>query len=247
MPNAYIADLLPKMVDDMFEITIDPLFPPKNPVKRDQRPNYFELLYCQSNSDYSKVPVNVRSSYSKSVYPISELDPTTHSLKYTLQPELQPPTTRNLKYTRQVELQPKEAKREETKSEEMKIAETKNEETKQVSEEGDVPTNQRSQTASPEKRRIISVTNPTLTIEGILQNVQSSSYFRNLMNVQAFDCQITFVISNLIRWEQLTPKDVENGCKALLAISNCQGMVILAEQKNILEMSKLLSTTQHKY
>ena len=29
-PNAFIRDLLPEMVNEMFEIIVDPLFPPQN-------------------------------------------------------------------------------------------------------------------------------------------------------------------------------------------------------------------------
>ena len=28
VPNAYIADLLPKMMDDLFDIVVDPIYPP---------------------------------------------------------------------------------------------------------------------------------------------------------------------------------------------------------------------------
>jgi len=30
IPNAFIADLLPKMMDDLLEIVVDPTYPPLN-------------------------------------------------------------------------------------------------------------------------------------------------------------------------------------------------------------------------
>ena len=38
--NDYIADLLPKMMDDMFKITVDPIYPPR---QVEERENDFEL------------------------------------------------------------------------------------------------------------------------------------------------------------------------------------------------------------
>ena len=66
VPNIYIADLLPKMVDDMLDIVVDPLYPPV--IKPDSNqfhmsltlghialktPNDYELIYCDGNSPYS--------------------------------------------------------------------------------------------------------------------------------------------------------------------------------------------------
>jgi hypothetical protein len=73
VPNDYIAEVLPKMLDDMFEITVDPLFPPKNPPNNG--PNDYELLYCEAGSTYHDGPFSARSIYSKNVYPVSELIP----------------------------------------------------------------------------------------------------------------------------------------------------------------------------
>jgi hypothetical protein len=44
--NAYIADLLPKMIDDMVRLVVDPIYPPRN--KPEERENLFELLYSDT-------------------------------------------------------------------------------------------------------------------------------------------------------------------------------------------------------
>lgn len=62
-----------------------------------------------------------------------------------------------------------------------------------------------------------------------------------MLDTQTLDAQIVFVIEKLNNWEKLTTKDVEIGCKTLIAIANSPAVVVLAEQKNILYMSKLLS------
>jgi hypothetical protein len=38
-----------------------------------QRPNDFELLFCESNSDHSPNPVNLRRPFNVSLYPVPEL------------------------------------------------------------------------------------------------------------------------------------------------------------------------------
>ena len=42
IPNAYIKDLLPKMIDDLIKITVDPIFKPENSSGDDHN---FVLLY----------------------------------------------------------------------------------------------------------------------------------------------------------------------------------------------------------
>lgn len=70
IPNDFIRDLLPKMIDDMLDIAVDPLYPPKN--KDTSRENNFELLYCESGSSFNNgQPKNVRSPFTKSLYPVS--------------------------------------------------------------------------------------------------------------------------------------------------------------------------------
>jgi len=59
VPNVYIADLLPKMMDDLLDIVVDPIYQPdvKPSSKLSEftidclgleKPNYFELIYCES-------------------------------------------------------------------------------------------------------------------------------------------------------------------------------------------------------
>jgi hypothetical protein len=67
IPNEYIADLLPKMIDDMTKLVVDPVYPPKNV---EERENGFELIYNESTEN----PVNKRRPFSLDlVYPIPEL------------------------------------------------------------------------------------------------------------------------------------------------------------------------------
>lgn len=42
IPNAYIKDMLPKMISDLIQITVDPIFKPENPPSEDHS---FVLLY----------------------------------------------------------------------------------------------------------------------------------------------------------------------------------------------------------
>ena len=68
--NEYIADLLPKMIDDMTKIVIDPIFPPK--FVDTERENLFELLYSESDSGI----INKRRPFNLDLmYPIAELKP----------------------------------------------------------------------------------------------------------------------------------------------------------------------------
>jgi hypothetical protein len=47
--NDFIRNLLPRLIDDMLKIVVDPIFPPKN--KGDPSAiNNFELLYCEAGS-----------------------------------------------------------------------------------------------------------------------------------------------------------------------------------------------------
>lgn len=67
IPNEYIADLLPKMIDDMTKLTVDLVYPPKNV---EERENGFELIYNESVEN----PVNKRRPFNLDlVYPIPEL------------------------------------------------------------------------------------------------------------------------------------------------------------------------------
>lgn len=64
MPNNFIKELLPLMVDEMLEIAIDPIFPPENytPVQEKR----FELIYKESSFRIS--PVRVLSSSNDNKY-----------------------------------------------------------------------------------------------------------------------------------------------------------------------------------
>lgn len=71
-PNAYMKDLMPKMMNDMFKIVLDPVLKPKNTPEAD-RENQFELLYRESHiGSY----VNVRRPFNHELlYPIPSLKP----------------------------------------------------------------------------------------------------------------------------------------------------------------------------
>lgn len=67
VPNDYIANLLPKMIDDLFEIVVDPVFPPVSYNTSNQ--NDFEILCSGRNSVYG-TNVNKRRPITASLYPI---------------------------------------------------------------------------------------------------------------------------------------------------------------------------------
>ncbi|OMJ86043.1 hypothetical protein SteCoe_12549 [Stentor coeruleus] len=71
IPNDYINNLLPIMLDDLLDITLDQYIPPK--VLRDRTDNDFELLYAEYGSTFSKEGLNQRQSYSTPIYPKNEL------------------------------------------------------------------------------------------------------------------------------------------------------------------------------
>ena len=63
--NEYIADLLPKMIDDLLKLQVDPICPPKSVEERD---NLFELIYSDTKN------INKRRSFNYDLlYPIPEL------------------------------------------------------------------------------------------------------------------------------------------------------------------------------
>ena len=67
--NEYIADLLPKMIDDMTRIVVDPVYPPRH-TEDPHRPNLFELVYSENPEN----AINKRRPYNLDlVYPIPEL------------------------------------------------------------------------------------------------------------------------------------------------------------------------------
>jgi len=69
IPNKFIEGTLPKMLNDLLEITLDPTFKPANTLPSRVIENQFVLLYDE------KKKVNLRRSYSDPVYPLAELAP----------------------------------------------------------------------------------------------------------------------------------------------------------------------------
>jgi hypothetical protein len=50
VPNDFIRHLLPKMMHDLLEIVVDPVFKPAN---KKTTENEFEIIYCEVGSTYS--------------------------------------------------------------------------------------------------------------------------------------------------------------------------------------------------
>lgn len=189
----------------MFEIAVDPVFPPKNPPRQDGRPNDFELIYCEHGSAYSRRPVNVRTPFAKSPYPIAELDPSTQIINFISQPDAKASVI-----------------------------------------ESEISSPVRVQSASVEPRSLNQARRQSLSLESIVKSLQSPLHFRSMLDTQFISMQVNVVISTLINWEHLNPKDVELACRALVAISATPAVFILAEQRNILNISKLLSNREVK-
>jgi hypothetical protein len=70
VPNNYIKKLLPEMLDDMFSIVLDPVFPPKIP--QNTRKNRYEMIYSDKWAKCAN-PVNQRNSFKHSLYPVEAL------------------------------------------------------------------------------------------------------------------------------------------------------------------------------
>lgn len=68
-PNKFIEGLLPKMLNDLLELTLDVSCKPANQLPKRDLKNLFELLYSE------KRKVNKRRSYAASLYPLPSLVP----------------------------------------------------------------------------------------------------------------------------------------------------------------------------
>ncbi len=66
VPNKYIEGLLPKMVNDMMELVLDPHVQPTNRLPEKERQNQFELLYSERRG------LSQRRGYDVSLYPVLE-------------------------------------------------------------------------------------------------------------------------------------------------------------------------------
>lgn len=73
-PNERMREIVPRMIDDMLKIVLDPVLKPRTPTEPD-RENDFELLYRDASSKHGPA-VNVRRPFSLDlVYPVPELTP----------------------------------------------------------------------------------------------------------------------------------------------------------------------------
>lgn len=91
MPNEYMKQLLPKLMNDMCKLILDPIYEPRI-VPDPDRKNDFELLYREPQActpENKKKPVNRRRSFNlEHCYPFPELKPII-GLPYIKQKELQ--------------------------------------------------------------------------------------------------------------------------------------------------------------
>ena len=64
MPNKYISELIPKMLDDMAKLVVDPIYEPK--FTTNNGPNEFEILYREESASNGKgkFAVNKRRPFS---------------------------------------------------------------------------------------------------------------------------------------------------------------------------------------
>ena len=87
-PNAFMKDLVPKMINDMLKIVLDPVIPPLTEHDPD-RENDFELIYRDASIKHGPA-VNVRRPYTLDlVYPVPELKPLI-GVKKTIPPPIPP-------------------------------------------------------------------------------------------------------------------------------------------------------------
>ena len=111
VPNEYIENLLPVMLDDLLSLCLDVHFPPKVPRTRTE--NDFELLYCEVASIYSPegTSKNFRQSYSVTPYPVPDLAQTPmcrhrpEGEVHSLLPETSRPIVRDILQTVKDELE----------------------------------------------------------------------------------------------------------------------------------------------
>ena len=72
IPTKYIGKLLPQMIEDLFQIVLDPIIKSK---KLSDRKNKFELLYSEKNIYGKGIKINKRRPFKTLLYPMQELVP----------------------------------------------------------------------------------------------------------------------------------------------------------------------------
>lgn len=84
-PNNYMKGLVPRMIDDMLKIVVDPVLKPNTDPDAD-RPNDFEMIFREASKKNGPV-VNSRRPFSMDlVYPVPELVPFIGKPKTTTKP-----------------------------------------------------------------------------------------------------------------------------------------------------------------
>ena len=73
IPNDFIRNLLPKMINEMLYIALDQVYGPKKGMMGEKDDFGFELIYSEGNSLWSDQKVNVRRGFWDGVYPIESL------------------------------------------------------------------------------------------------------------------------------------------------------------------------------
>lgn len=67
-PTTYIKELLPMMVDEMFKIVLDPMFPPEIPSSLESDKHYFTLIHSEPNNISRRL--RGERSMAKNYYPL---------------------------------------------------------------------------------------------------------------------------------------------------------------------------------
>ncbi len=85
IPNVYISKLLPKMLSDLLDLVLNPVYPSATSSEASQ--NDFQLILCEKGSIYSPTALNVRRGYSKDLlYPVKQLRPEPTKNRYPKAP-----------------------------------------------------------------------------------------------------------------------------------------------------------------
>jgi len=230
IPNKYIAEVLPQMIDDMMELVVDPLFPSQTNPRSEDRANGYDLIYCEYGSAHHNGPLSLRTPFTKNVYPIQALVPADFWKKLTISEKNQEPM-QNF---------------DQQSSNKLALAKKNNsEEEEQNQEEGNA-----------EKARASSADGKTKgvarsNIEAIHKQLINSIMNKIEVNANVTAVQIKRIFSCLQNWELVSKRDIKLACKSLTLIAQSSGDALLTEQANILTIVKLLRsndvTTEIKF
>jgi len=242
IPNKYIAEIMPQMLDDMLEIVLDPLIPPATKPRGDDRENCYELIYCDSGSAYS-APMNVRSQFSKNMYPIQSLIPPDFQKKLMFM-QKGGNSGHHQNYAPPVKVATKE--KGSTKSVVLHQADnTINKALENQVQETKVDEQKRASSVEVKANRPKEVKNNN-SIEAIYKQLCLTMIYKSDINMDTMASQISRVLSLLTNWEIMSNKEVSLACKTLKLMAESAGSVFLADQVNIVSLAKLLKSSNVK-